>query len=105
MALVNGCYFHYTRVLADALFLRLVRNKREAGLPKLMLLCPLGSTFVIMGYKFNNRELLDVTDVKILNLSFVNRGTHRSFSDGNIETKFRDLSNFVFHVSFEQSNW
>ena len=41
-----------------------------------MLLRPLRRTFVIMGYKFNNRELLEVTDIKILNLSFVSKGTH-----------------------------
>ena len=93
------------KVSTDAHFLSLAHNNREAGLPKLMLLQPLGHTFVIMGYKFNNRELLEVTDIKILNLSFVNKGTHRSFSDSNIETKFGDLSNFVFHhVSFNQSN-
>ena len=69
-----------------------------------MLLRPLGRTFVIMGYKFNNQELLDETDIKRLNMSFVNKGTHRSFSNCNIETKFRDLSNLVFYVSFDQSN-
>ena len=84
--------------VTDAHFLRLAHNNREAGLPKLMLLRPLGRTFVIMGYNFNNRELLEVTDIKIFNLSFVNKGTHRSFSDRNIETKFGDLSNFVFHA-------
>ena len=69
-----------------------------------MLPRPLGRTFVIMGYKFNNRELLEVTDIKRLNFTFVNMGTHRSFSDRNTETKFGDLSNFVFHLSFNQSN-
>ena len=69
-----------------------------------MLLCPLEGTFVIMGYKFNNQELLEVTDIKRLNLSFVNKVTHRSFLDCDMETKFGDLSNFVFHVSFDQSN-
>ena len=69
-----------------------------------MLLHPLGRTFVIMGYKFNNQEHLEVTDIKRWNLSFENKGTHRSFSDRNIETKFGDLTNFVFHVSFHQSN-
>ena len=61
------------RVVTDAHFLRLAHNSREAGLPKLMLLRPLGRTFVIMGYNFNNRELLEVTDIKIFNLSFVNK--------------------------------
>ena len=88
----------------DAHFLRLIHNNREAGLPNLTSLRPLGRPFVIMGYKFHNHELLEVTEIKILNLSFVNKGTHHSFSDSNIETKFGDLSNFVFHVSFDQSN-
>ena len=54
---------HRFPVLTDAHFLHLACNNRETGLPKLMLLCPLGCTFVIMGYKFNNRELLEVTDI------------------------------------------
>ena len=93
-----------TRVLTDAHFLRLAGNNREAGLSKLMLLRPLGCTFVIMGYKFNNEELLDITEIKRLNLLLVNTGTHRNFSYRNIETKFIDLSNFVFYVSIDQSN-
>ena len=54
------------------------------------------------GSKF--RELLEITDIKRVNLSFVNKGTLCIFSDCNIETEFGDLSNFVFHVSFDQSN-
>ena len=73
------------KVLTDTHFLHLARNNMEAGLPKLMLLRPLGRNFVIMGYKFNNRELLEVTDIKRLNLPFVNKGTNRSSSDHNIK--------------------
>ena len=73
-------WYMYTKygVLTDAHFLHLTCNNREARLPKLMLLHPLGHTFAIMGYKFSNRELLEVTDIKRLNLSCVNKGTHRS---------------------------
>ena len=52
------------RVLTDAHFLCLARNNRKAELPKLTLLRPRGCTFVIMGYKFNSRELLEVADIK-----------------------------------------